>query len=239
MGYRTPNIDRIGREGVMFTDHYAQPSCTAGRAALITGQYPIRSGMTTVGRPGGEPGIQAASPTLAEVLKGKGYATGQFGKNHLGDRNENLPTVHGFDEFFGNLYHLNTEEEPEQFDYRKDPEFKAKFGGRGVLHTYATDTVDKTVDPRFGQVGKQRIEDSGPLTRKRMETVDDEFIAAAVDFMERSKSKDTPFFVWLNTSRMHMYTHLRPESRYLAAPHTTEHDFYGSCRRPPHWTSAS
>jgi arylsulfatase A-like enzyme len=228
MGYRTPNIDRIGKEGVMFTDHYAQPSCTAGRAALITGQYPIRSGMTTVGRPGGEPGLKAATPTLAEVLKVQGYATGQFGKNHLGDRNENLPTVHGFDEFYGNLYHLNTEEEPEQYDYPKDPEFKKKFGGRGVLHSYATDTVDKTVDPRFGEVGKQRIEDSGPLTRKRMETVDDEFIAAAVDFMDRARSKNKPFFVWLNPSRMHMYTHLRPENRYLAAPYTTEHDYYGS-----------
>jgi len=228
MGYRTPNIDRIGQEGVMFTDHYAQPSCTAGRAALITGQYPIRSGMTTVGRPGGEPGLQAATPTLAEVLSRLGYATGQFGKNHLGDRNQNLPTVHGFDEFYGNLYHLNTEEEPEQVDYPKDPEFLKKFGGRGVLHTYAANTVDNTVDPRFGKVGKQRIEDTGPLTRKRMETVDDEFIAAAVKFMEGAKSKDKPFFVWLNTSRMHMFTRLRAENRYLAAPYSTEHDIYGS-----------
>jgi len=228
MGYRTPNIDRIGQEGVMFTDHYAQPSCTAGRAALITGQYPIRSGMTTVGRPGGKPGLQAATPTLAEVLRGLGYATGQFGKNHLGDRNENLPTAHGFDEFYGNLYHLNTEEEPEQVDYPKDPAFIKKFGGRGVLHTYATNTIDNTVDPRFGKVGKQRIEDTGPLTRKRMETVDDEFIAAAVRFMEGAKSKEKPFFVWLNTSRMHMFTHLRAENRYLAAPYTTEHDLYGS-----------
>lgn len=228
MGYKTPNIDRIGQEGAMFVDHYAQPSCTAGRAALITGQYPIRSGMTTVGRPGGEPGLQAESPTLAEVLKGQGYATGQFGKNHLGDRNENLPTVHGFDEFFGNLYHLNTEEEPEQVDYPKDPEFRKKYGGRGVLHTYATSTDDTTVDPRFGKVGKQKIEDTGPLNRKRMETVDDEFIAASVKFMEKSKSEGKPFFVWLNPSRMHMYTHLRPEHRYLAQPTTTEHDLYGS-----------
>lgn len=228
MGYKTPNIDRIGLEGAMFTSHYAQPSCTAGRAALITGQYPIRSGMTTVGRPGGEPGLKADSPTLAEVLKGQGYATGQFGKNHLGDRNENLPTVHGFDEFFGNLYHLNTEEEPEQVDYPKDPEFRKKFGGRGVLHTYANSTDDTTVDPRFGKVGKQRIEDTGPLTRKRMETVDDEFMAASVKFMEKAKADDKPFFIWLNPSRMHMYTHLRKENRYLAQPVTTEHDRYGS-----------
>lgn len=228
MGYKTPNIDRIGSEGAMFVSHYAQPSCTAGRAALLTGQYPIRSGMTTVGRPGGEPGLQAGSPTLAEVLKEQGYATGQFGKNHLGDRNENLPTVHGFDEFYGNLYHLNTEEEPEQVDYPKDPEFRKKFGGRGVLHTYATDTDDSAVDPRFGKVGKQRIEDTGPLNRKRMETVDDEFIAASLKFMEKAKSDDKPFFVWLNPSRMHMYTHLRDEHRYLAQPVTTEHDRYGS-----------
>jgi len=228
MGYRTPNIDRIAREGAMFTDHYAQPSCTAGRAALITGQYPIRSGMTTVGRPGAELGLQAQTPTLAEVLKRQGYATGQFGKNHLGDRNEHLPTVHGFDEFFGNLYHLNTEEEPEQVDYPKDPEFTEKYGTRGVLHTYASETDDETVDPRFGKVGKQTIEDTGPLTRKRMETMDDEFFAAAIDFMKRSQAAGQPFFVWLNPSRMHMFTHLRPEHKYLAAPYTTEHDAYGS-----------
>lgn len=228
MGYRTPHIDRIAQEGVMFTDHYAQPSCTAGRAALITGQYPIRSGMTTVGRPGAELGLKKESPTLAEVLKELGYATGQFGKNHLGDRNEHLPTMHGFDEFFGNLYHLNTEEEPEQIDYPKDPAFKAKYGTRGVLRTRATNVDDPTEDPRFGKVGKQTIEDTGPLTRKRMETMDDEFFAAAVDFMKRSKEADNPFFVWLNPSRMHMYTRLRPENRYLAAPYTTEHDAYGS-----------
>lgn len=228
MGYRTPNIDRIAKEGAMFTDHYAQPSCTAGRAALITGQYPIRSGMTTVGRPGATLGLQAESPTLAEVLKDQGYATGQFGKNHLGDRNEHLPTVHGFDEFFGNLYHLNTEEEPEQYDYPKDPEFKKKFGTRGVLHTYATDVDDQTTDPRFGKVGKQTIEDTGPLTRKRMETVDDEFIAASVDFMKRAKAANKPFFVWLNPSRMHMFTRLRPEHRHLASDISTEHNIYGS-----------
>ena len=228
MGYRTPHIDRIAREGVMFTDHYAQPSCTAGRAALITGQYPIRSGMTTVGRPGAALGLKPESPTLAEVLKPLGYATGQFGKNHLGDRNEHLPTVHGFDEFFGNLYHLNTQEEFEQVDYPKDPEFFKKYGTRGVLHSWASDVDDPTVDPRFGKIGKQKIEDTGQLGRERMKTMDDTFIDASLDFMKRSQEADKPFFVWLNTSRMHMYTRLRDEHRYLAQPYTTEHDLYGS-----------
>ncbi|MEG0342436.1 MAG: arylsulfatase [Acinetobacter sp.] len=228
MGYTTPNIDRIAKEGVMFTDHYAQPSSTAGRAALITGQYPIRSGMTTVGRPGSPLGLKAASPTLAEVLKPLGYMNGQFGKNHLGDRNESLPTVHGFDEFFGNLYHLNTEEDSEQYDYPKDPEFKKKYGTRGVLHCYASTKTDNTNDPRFGVVGKQTCKDSGALTRKRMETVDDEYFAASLDFMKRSKDADKPFFVWLNPSRMHMFTHLRDSHRYLAAPYTSEVDMYGS-----------
>jgi arylsulfatase A-like enzyme len=228
MGYTTPNIDRIGREGVMFSDHYAQPSCTAGRAAFITGQYPIRSGLTTVGTPGGKLGLQAATPTLAEVLKAQGYATGQFGKNHLGDRNEHLPTVHGFDEFFGNLYHLNTEELPEQEDYPKDPAFRAKFGPRGVLKCVAADTDDATEDPRFGRMGSQRCTDTGPLTRKRMETADDEFISASLDFVRRAKQQDKPFFVWLNTTRMHLYTHLRPEHRQLATPYTSEEDLYGS-----------
>lgn len=228
MGYNTPNIDRIAKEGIMFTEHYAQPSSTAGRAALITGQYPIRSGMTTVGRPGAELGLKKESPTLAEVLKEQGYATGQFGKNHLGDRNEHLPTVHGFDEFFGNLYHLNTQEEFEQKDYPKDSEYFKKYGTRGVLHTWATDKDDPTVDPRFGKVGKQKIEDTGQLSRKRMETVDEEFMAAMMDFIKRAKDDGKPFFTWFNPSRMHMFTHLKPKSRYLALPHTTEHDFYGS-----------
>ncbi len=228
IGYETPNIDRLANEGVMFTEHYAQPSSTAGRAALITGQYPIRSGMTTVGRPGAKLGLSDKTPTLAEVLKEMGYRSGQFGKNHLGDRNEHLPTVHGFDEFFGNLYHLNTEEEPEQYDYPKDPEFRKKYGTRGVLHCYATEKVDKTEDPRFGVMGKQKCEDTGPLTTKRMETVDDEFIAAAENFMQESKDSKKPFFVWLNTSRMHMFTHLRESRRYLAADSNTEHDAYGS-----------
>ncbi|ADE53284.1 arylsulfatase [Coraliomargarita akajimensis] len=228
MGYRTPNIDRIAKEGALFTDHYAQPSCTAGRAALITGQYPIRSGMTTVGRPGAELGLKPQSHTLAEVLKELGYATGQFGKNHLGDRNEHLPTVHGFDEFFGNLYHLNTQEEFEQVDYPKDPEYFKKFGTRGVLHSWATDEENTTIDPRFGMVGKQTIEDTGQLSRERMKTMDEEFIKASLDFIERAQAAEQPFFVWFNPCRMHMYTRLSDESRYLAAEHTTEHDFYGS-----------
>jgi arylsulfatase len=224
----TPNIDRLAHEGTMFTDHYAQPSCTAGRAALITGQYPIRSGMTTVGRPGAPLGLRPETPTLAEVLKEQGYATGQFGKNHLGDRNEHLPTLHGFDEFFGNLYHLNTSEEPEQVDYPKDPEFFAKFGVRGVVHSWATDVDDPTEDPRFGKVGKQKIKDTGQLTRKRMETVDEEFMTASVDFMRRAKEGNKPFFIWLNPSRMHLFTHLSEKDRYLAQPLSTELDIYGS-----------
>ncbi|MGH8412041.1 MAG: sulfatase-like hydrolase/transferase, partial [Pseudomonas sp.] len=192
MGYTTPNIDQIGMEGIRFTDHYGQPSCTAGRAAFITGQYPIRSGMTTVGQPGDKLGLQAASPSLAEVLKQVGYRTGQFGKNHLGDNNPNLPTVHGFDEFFGNLYHLNTEEQSEYADYQnfaKDypggPQaYAKKFATRGVLHSFATDKDDTTTDPRFGLVGKQVIEDTGPLTTKRMEDFDGaELIPHAMDFM--------------------------------------------------------
>ena len=228
MGYTTPNIDRIAKEGIMFTEHYAQPSCTAGRAALITGQYPIRSGLTTVGRPGAELGMKKETPTLAEVLKEQGYATGQFGKNHFGDRNSHLPTVHGFDEFFGNLYHLNTQEEFQQKDYPQDPEFFKKYGTRGVLHTWATDVDDPTVDPRFGKVGKQKIEDTGQLSKERMETVDEEFMEASIDFIKRAQDDDKPYFVWLNPSRMHMFTHLKPEHRYLALPYTTEHDFYGS-----------
>ncbi|MCF1191327.1 arylsulfatase [Mangrovimonas sp. AS39] len=228
MGYTTPNIDRIAEEGVKFTEHYAQPSCTAGRAALITGQYPIRSGMTTVGRPGGPLGLKKESPTLAEVLKEQGYATGQFGKNHLGDLNSHLPTVHGFDEFFGNLYHLNTQEEYQQKDYPQDPEFFKKYGTRGVLHTWATDKDDTTEDPRFGKVGKQKIEDTGQLSKERMETVDEEFMVASIDFIKRAQKDGKPYFVWFNPSRMHMYTHLKPENRYLAQPYTTEHDFYGS-----------
>ena len=207
MGYRTPNIDRIGKQGAVFSDHYGQPSCTAGRAAFVTGQLPIRSGMTTVGIPGSKLGLKPQTVTLAEVLKTQGYATGQFGKNHLGDRNEHLPTVHGFDEFFGNLYHLNVSEEPEMDGYPKDPAFKAKYGPRGVLHCRATASEQPGDDPRFGKWGRQRCEDTGQLTRKRMETVDEEFIAGAEKFMERSVADKKPFFVWLNTSRMHVFTH--------------------------------
>ncbi len=166
MGYRTPNIDRIAKEGAIFTDHYAQQSCTAGRAAFITGQSCFRTGLLKVGLPGAKEGLSEKDPTLAELLKPQGYATGQFGKNHLGDRNEYLPTVHGFDEFFGNLYHLNAEEEPENPDYPKNPEFRAKFGPRGVLKCKASDRDDPTEDPRFGRVGKQTIEDTGPLTQQ-------------------------------------------------------------------------
>jgi arylsulfatase A-like enzyme len=226
MGYRTPNIDRIAREGAIFTDHYAQPSCTAGRAAFITGQLPIRTGMTTVGIPASPLGLQKEDPTLAEVLKPLGYATGQFGKNHLGDRNEFLPTVHGFDEFFGNLYHLNAEEETMDVDYPDEPESKAKLGPRGVLHTWATDTDDKTVDPHFGKVGKQRIEDTGPLTPQRMDRVDEEFMEAAFAFMDKARTDHKPFFVWLNTTRMHVFTHVPQEYLDRAKVYTSGNDVH-------------
>jgi arylsulfatase len=211
MGYRTPNIDRIAREGTMFTDYYAEQSCTAGRSTFITGQASLRTGLSKVGLPAANLGLRAEDMTIAEALKPLGYATGQFGKNHLGDRNEFLPTVHGFDEFFGNLYHLNAEEEPEHPDYPKDPRFKARYGPRGVLRCVATTTDDPTVDPRFGRVGRQRIEDTGPLTTKRMETIDDETANAAVDFIQRQARAGKPFFVWWNATRMHLYTHVRPE----------------------------
>jgi len=197
MGYRTPNIDRIAREGMMFTDYYAEQSCTAGRSTFITGQCPLRTGLSKVGIPGATVGLQARDATLAELLKPLGYATGQFGKNHLGDRDEYLPTNHGFDEFFGNLYHLNAEEEPEARTYPRDPEFKKRFGPRGVLKTSAD--------------GK--IEDTGPLTRKRMETIDDETSAAAIDFMQRQARANRPFFCWFNSTRMHLRTHVRDSHR--------------------------
>ena len=200
MGYRTPNIDRVAKEGALFTDWYGQQSCTAGRAAFITGQSPIRTGLTKVGLPGAKLGLQPEDPTIAELLKPLGYTTGQFGKNHLGDRDEYLPTVHGFDEFFGNLYHLNAEQEPENPDYPKDPEFKKKFGPRGVLHCWAKPD------------GTQKIENTGPLNTKRMETVDEEFLEAALDFIDRAHESDTPFFVWWNSTRMHIFTHLKKES---------------------------
>jgi arylsulfatase len=214
MGYRTPNIDRIAKEGAIFTDAYAQQSCTAGRAAFITGQSPIRTGLLKVGLPGAPEGLSDKDPTIANLLKAQGYATGQFGKNHLGDRNEFFPTVHGFDEFFGNFYHLNAEEEPEDPDYPKNPEFKARFGPRGVYHCYATDAVSTLPDdPRFGKWGKQKCEDTGPLTKKRMETIDGEVLDATVKFIDKNQADGKPWFVWFNTSRMHIWTHLKPESR--------------------------
>ena len=214
---KTPNIDRIAQEGIIFTDHYGQPSCTAGRAAFITGQLPVRTGMTTIGIPGSPRGIQKEDPTLAQVLKVAGYATSQFGKNHLGDRNEFLPTVHGFDEWFGNLYHLNAEEEPEELDYpgQKNPEYKKKFGPRGVLHAWATDKDDPATDPKFGRVGKQRIEDTGALTRKRMETFDSEVVDKTLDWMDRAHESGKPWFCWFNSTAIHIWSH--PQKKYLQA----------------------
>jgi arylsulfatase len=213
MGYRTPNIDRVATEGVTFTDFYGQQSCTAGRAAFITGQNPLRTGLTKVGMPGATVGLQAEDCTIAELLKPLGYATGQFGKNHLGDRNEFLPTVHGFDEFFGNLYHLNAEEEPELPDYPKDPKFLAAFGPRGVMHCFASDKDDATTDPRWGRVGKQTVKDTGPLTKKRMETIDEEITAGALGFMEKQAKANKPFFLWYNSTAMHFRTHLADKNR--------------------------
>ncbi|MCZ6863303.1 MAG: arylsulfatase [Alphaproteobacteria bacterium] len=218
MGYRTPNIDRLANEGLIFTDYYAEQSCTAGRSAFITGQSTVRTGLTKVGLPGAKVGLQHEDPTLAELLKPLGYATGQFGKNHLGDRNEYLPTVHGFDEFFGNLYHLNAEEEPEHRDYPKNPRFHKRFGPRGVLRCVATKTDSGKTDPRFGAMGKQKCTDTGPLTKKRMETVDEEFLKAALNFIEKAHKAKKPFFVWFNSTRMHFYTHLKPASRGISGP---------------------
>jgi arylsulfatase A-like enzyme len=212
MGFKTPNIDRIASEGVMFTDYYAEQSCTAGRASFITGQSGLRTGMTKVGLPGATLGLQREDATIAELLKPLGYATGQFGKNHLGDRNEYLPTVHGFDEFYGNLYHLNAEEEPELPDYPKSPDFRAKYGPRGVLDCKASEKDDTTVDPRFGKVGKQVCTDTGPLTRARMVTIDDDIEARATDFIKRQKNANKPFFVWVTFTHMHFRTHTKPES---------------------------
>ena len=212
MGYKTPNIDRIAHEGMIFTDYYGEQSCTAGRASFITGQSGLRTGLTKVGLPGATLGLRKEDPTIAEMLKPLGYATGQFGKNHLGDRNEFLPSVHGFDEFYGNLYHLNAEEEPELPDYPKDPSFRAKYGPRGVLDCKASDKDDSTEDPRFGRVGKQVCKDTGPLTKKRMETIDDDIVARAVDFMTRQSKAGKPFFVWINSTHMHLRTHTKPDS---------------------------
>ena len=213
MGYRTPNIDRIAAEGAIFTDSYGQQSCTAGRASFILGQEPFRTGLLTIGMPGDPHGIADWMPTIADVMKTRGYATGQFGKNHLGDQDKHLPTAHGFDEFFGNLYHLNAEEEPEGYFYPKDPEFRKKYGPRGVIHSYADG----------------RIEDTGPLNTKRMETIDEEFLAGAKDFIDRQHKADKPFFVWFNATRMHVFTHLKPDSngktgKGIHADGMVEHD---------------
>jgi len=219
MGYSTPNIDRLAREGISFTDFYGQQSCTAGRAAFITGQNPLRTGMTKVGLPGANFGLQPEDPTIAEMLKPLGYATAQFGKNHLGDLDEHLPTNHGFDEFFGNLYHLNAEEEPELEDYPKDPAFRERFGPRGVLHCWAMPD------------GTQKIEDTGPLTRKRMETIDDETTQRTLEYLEERAADDKPFFVWWNATRMHFRTHVKDEHRGISgqgeyADGMIEHDLH-------------
>ena len=204
MGYQTPNIDRVAKEGMTFTDYYGEQSCTAGRSSFIMGQSVFRTGLSKVGLPGAKEGMQAEDPTIAGLLKARGYATGQFGKNHLGDRDEMLPTNHGFDEFFGNLYHLNAEEEPENEDYPKNPEFHKKFGPRGVIHSWALPN------------GKQKIKDTGPLTKKRMETVDDETSDAAVDFIKSQVKAGKPFFCWWNGTRMHFRTHVKKELRGIS-----------------------
>ncbi len=215
MGYHTPNIDRIAKEGMRFTDCYGEQSCTAGRASFITGQSGFRTGLTKVGIPGAPVGLQAEDPTIAELLKPLGYASGQFGKNHFGDQNRFLPTAHGFDEFFGNLYHLNAEEDPEDPDYPNPadfPSFRARFGPRGVLHCWATDKPNATEEPRWGQIGKQKIEDTGSLTRERMKTCDDDFVHAGKDWITRQQKAGKPWFCWLNTTHMHVRTHTKAES---------------------------
>ena len=212
MGYQTPNIDRIAAEGMKFTDYYAEQSCTAGRSSFITGQAVFRTGLSKVGLPGSKQGLSAEDATIAELLKPLGYATAQFGKNHLGDRNEFLPTVHGFDEFFGSLYHLNASEEPEEADYPKNPAFLAKYGPRGVMDCKASINDDQTVDPRFGKMGKQVCTDTGPLDRKRMVIIDDDIEARSIDFMQRMTKAEKPFFVWVNFTHMHLWTHPKPKS---------------------------
>ena len=235
MGYHTPNIDRIAKEGALFTDYYGEQSCTAGRASFITGQNAFRVGMTKVGMPGAKQGLSDKDPTIAELLKPHGYATAQFGKNHLGDRNEYLPTVHGFDEYAGVLYHLNAFEEPENVDYPKNPEFFKKFGPRNIIYTWATDKDDTTVDPRFGKVGKQKIKDMGALTTERMKTYDDETVEQSIKFMKKSVKDKKPFFIWFNSTRTHIYTHLRkkyadmiPEKGLMGAAMTELDDEVGA-----------
>jgi len=229
MGYRTPNIDSVGKEGALFTDFYAQQSCTAGRAAFLTGQSGFRTGLLKIGMPGGKEGLSPKDPTIAELLKPLGYMTGQFGKNHLGDLNEFLPTVHGFDEFYGNLYHLNAEEEPENADYPKGEQFKKTFGPRGVIESFAATKDDPTEDGRNGRIGKQTVKDTGPLTKKRMETIDEEVTAKTLSFLERAKKADKPFLCWYNSTRIHIFTHLKKESDGktglgIIADAMTEHD---------------
>src|SRR5271167_3280711 len=225
IGYQTPNIDRLAKEGMLFTDSYGEQSCTAGRAAFISGQSVYRTGMSKVGAPGFDIGWAAEDPTIAELLKPLGYATGQFGKNHFGDLNKYLPTVHGFDEFFGNLYHLNAEQEPENIDYPKNPAFKAKFGPRGVLKCKATAADNPAPpDPRFGAWGKQTCEDTGPLTIERMKTIDEDFLATTLDDMDRSVKAGKPFFIWHNTTRMHIWTHLQPKYEAMIS----KYGFYGA-----------
>src|SRR5664279_4621716 len=206
MAGKTPNLDKLAAEGMRFTDYYAEASCTAGRANFITGELPIRTGMTTVGQAGAKIGIPAQAVTIATVLKSMGYATGQFGKNHLGDRNEYLPTVHGFDEFFGYLYHLDAMEDPAHPNYH--PALKDTVGPRHMLHTWATNVDDPTDQPRWGKIGKQKIQDDGELCPKRMETIDDEIQANAFTFLDKAKADNKPFFLWLNPTRMHVVTHL-------------------------------
>ena len=216
MAGRTPNLDRLAAQGMLFTNYYAEPSCTAGRANFITGQLPIRTGLTTVGQAGAKVGMPAAAPTIATALKAMGYATGQFGKNHLGDRNAYLPTVHGFDEFFGYLYHLDAMEDPAWHSY--PPDLKEKVGPRNMLHTWAADADDPTEQPRWGRVGKQKIEDAGPLYPDRMKTVDDEILARTFDFLDKAKAAGDPFFVWLNPTRMHIITHLSEKYAKMRTP---------------------
>lgn len=239
MGYRTPNIDRIATEGMRFTDAYGEQSCTAGRSSFITGQSVYRTGLSKVGIPGAESGLSAEDPTIAELLKPHGYATGQFGKNHLGDLNKHLPTVHGFDEFFGSLYHLNAEEEPELPDFPSAEEYPllhSLMQPRGVLRCRATEEDAGEVDPRYGPLGRQTIEDTGPLTKKRMETIDDETVGACIDFMARQTEAETPFFAWMNTTHMHLRTHTKPESlgqagRWQSPYHDTMIDHDGHVGR--------
>ena len=216
MGYRTPNIDRLANEGMMFTDSYGEQSCTAGRSSFITGQSVLRTGLSKVGIPGADQGLSAEDPTIATLLKEQGYATAQFGKNHFGDLNKYVPTLHGFDEFFGVFYHLNAYEDPEHPDWPpadKFPDFNAKFAPRNVVHAWATEEDDDTVEPRWGKIGKQRFEDTGPLNVERIKSFDDETLAVALDFIERQAKEDKPFFVWHNTTRMHAYTEIKDEIR--------------------------